>query len=335
YKVAVRKAGFISANKSFQTGSDTPTLVFKLRADLDDQVKQFDALVVSGKLIGPGTPNAFDFVRELASKYPDRPEVAHAGSVLVQKLTQSAQTVANETEQWRAVKRKRMEQGHEAAAAAASLASDNKDAVRLESYLSASVALRDWETGTPETADDKLLGTASMGFDKTTSLDPKWGFAWYQLGRCRLLSNDWDGARAAFSKSLEINGGLIDAHLGIAAAYYGQGDYKDSIVEYQKIISFDHNNYTAYAGMGIARAASGKTKDGLKDAERASQLKPESGIPHLSLGIIYSKSKKRKERDTAVAELNTAIEKNSAGLEFPNRTARALISELEGDKATK
>ncbi|MGH9828122.1 MAG: tetratricopeptide repeat protein, partial [Blastocatellia bacterium] len=177
-----------------------------------------------------------------------------------------------------------------------------------------------------------LLTAATAGFDKATGSDPSWAFAWYQLGRCRLLSNDWIGAQAAFSKCIELNGGLIDAHLGIASAYYGMGNYKESIIEYQKIISFDNNDAAAYAGMGLARAASGKTKDGLRDIERATQLKPDSGLPHLNLGIVYSKSRKKKERETGIAELKTAIEKNSTGLEFPNRTAQALLSELEGDK---
>jgi len=110
--------------------------------------------------------------------------------------------------------------------------------------------------------------------------------------------------------------------------YYAGGKRKEAIVEYQKAIKQDPASARAYAGLGLARSSAGESKDGLKDIERAVQLDPSSGLPHLNLGIVYSESKKKKDRDKAVDELNEAIKRNHDNLEFQNKVAERLISEL-------
>lgn len=338
YTVEARKDGYMPEKKPFQAGEGTPTLVFKLTVSLDEQTQQFDQLVVGGKLAPPASPNAFDLVQDLAAKYPDRTEVEKIRGILVQKLTQNAKQVAEDTDRWRRVKRPELEQGLIYASSATKLKADDKAAQWLEAYLAASLALRDWETGkspeAPETGE-KLLATAKAGFEKAANLNVKWALIWYQLGRTRLFSNDWSGAETAFDRSIQLDAGSIEAHLGLADAYRGQGKYKEAIAECQKIIALDSNNSGAYACMGLARAESGKAKDGIKEIERAAQLKPDSGIPHLNLAIYYSKSKKKKDRDTAAAELQTAMQKNSDGLEFPNRIAESLAASLKSDEGDK
>ncbi|HKV37906.1 MAG TPA: PEGA domain-containing protein, partial [Blastocatellia bacterium] len=75
YSVEVRKPGYVSVSRSFQAGTDPPTLQFKLIASLDAEQKTFDGLVSAGQLVGPSSPNALQFVGDLHAKYPDRVEV--------------------------------------------------------------------------------------------------------------------------------------------------------------------------------------------------------------------------------------------------------------------
>ena len=54
YSIEVRKVGYRSLARGFQAGSDSPTLVFKLEADLEPRLKEFDSLMAAGKLVGAG-----------------------------------------------------------------------------------------------------------------------------------------------------------------------------------------------------------------------------------------------------------------------------------------
>jgi hypothetical protein len=50
YTIEVRKAGFVSANKIFNAGPDSPTLIFKLRSESQDSDKKAEPSVTTGNL---------------------------------------------------------------------------------------------------------------------------------------------------------------------------------------------------------------------------------------------------------------------------------------------
>src|SRR5205085_7971135 len=52
YTVEVKKAGYHSGSQIFNAGTESPTLVFKLEPALEDVVKEFDALIAAGNLMG-------------------------------------------------------------------------------------------------------------------------------------------------------------------------------------------------------------------------------------------------------------------------------------------
>jgi tetratricopeptide (TPR) repeat protein len=85
--------------------------------------------------------------------------------------------------------------------------------------------------------------------------------------------------------------------------------------------------------LGLARCSTGESKDGLKDIERAIQLDPSSGLPHLNLAAVYAESKKKKDREKALEELNEAIKRNPDNLEFRKEVAAHLVAGIkERDK---
>ena len=62
------------------------------------------------------------------------------------------------------------------------------------------------------------------------------------------------------------------------------------------------------------------------------EIDAESGLPHLYLGMVDAKSKKKDDRARAVAELKAAIQKNANNLEFQKSAAEQLIAELQKKK---
>jgi PEGA domain len=147
YSIEVRKEGFSPMARGFQAGSESPTLVFKLEPALDEFVKEFDSLVASGKLTAPDSPNAFEVVNNLLTKYPARPEGARLRSVLLSKLTEAVAPVINSTVvSWRTVSREEIARGLEMARSALALKDDDKRMQAESAYLTGALALRDWQS---------------------------------------------------------------------------------------------------------------------------------------------------------------------------------------------
>jgi tetratricopeptide (TPR) repeat protein len=341
YDVEVRKDGFGSMKKGFQAGTESPTLVFKLIANLDDQVSRFNQLIEASRLTGPQSPNAFDLVADLSAKYPDRTEVATMRATLLPKLTEIADTAVNATlSKWRGISRAEIERGQTVSECVAKLKSDDNRAAARVAYLKGVLAMRDWLIGPPSqnstiqsNAPVDFLVQARDSLAAAVQADGSWTPANYQLGRLLLFSGNAESAQASFVKTIQLEPNWAPGHVGLADAYYAAGKRKESVPEYQKAVKLDPASARAYAGLGLARCSSGESKDGLKDLERAIQLDPSSGLPHLNLAMVYAESKKKKEREKAIEELNEAIKRNPDNLEFRNEVAARLMPGIkERDK---
>lgn len=344
YSVEVRKEGFASMVRGFEAGADQPTLLFKLEANFDDVNKEFDSLVQDGKLVGPETPNAFELVGRLVKKYPDRPEIARMRAVLSGKLIERLGPVIEHTiRNWRAVTREELTGAQDWAVLALTLKREDRRLQAQGAYLNAVVALREWQTGeSPSGAvnaegsanppgNPLQLSAARAELEKAVAFDDSWASSWYQMGVVRLYGTDLSGAEAAFNKVAQLEPKWAIAQAGLGSTYYAWAKYKEAIDAHKKAIDLDKTCAAAYAGLGLARAARGE-KDGIKDIKKAMEIDTSSGLPHLYLGMVYAKSKKKDELARAVEELKAAIQKNAHNLEFPNRAAEQLIAELQKKK---
>ncbi|MCI0486030.1 MAG: hypothetical protein L0229_05470 [Blastocatellia bacterium] len=343
YLVEVRKDGFKHKARSFRAGEESPTLVFKLEASLDSIIEEFNSLLTAGKIAGPESPNAFELLTRVASEYPDRPEVERMRGVLMPTLTEPVEPAIEKTIlYWRSVERNEIAFALGRAAKAVTLKSDDRRLQAKLSYLRGVQALRDWmiagaqpggeQEGTNSKGD---LTAARQELENALNFDQFFAPAQYQLGVALLNSNDFAGAETVFRTVVQLEPRWPFSHTGLASALYGQGKYKESVEANSKAIEIDANFSAAYAGRGIARSMlkdKNAVKDAIKDIERAKQLDPSSGLPHLNMGIVLSKSKKSKERDQAVEELKQAIKKNSLNLEFQNSLAEQMLGDLQKNK---
>jgi tetratricopeptide (TPR) repeat protein len=348
YDIEARKDGYSNATRGFEAGPEPPTVVLKLTATLEGDVKEFDSLVAAGKLTGPDAPNALDLVNKLSALHPDRSEVVGMRSSLYEKLMERANASAASTgSNWKGIARDDLVRGHDASTAALTLKAGDKRAGSREAYLAGVLALYDWETGSragPEDGGSKPdsgghtdgspagLAQARANLDRAVEQEESWALAQYQLGTVMLLAGDAASAETHFIKSVELEPHWAVGHAGLGAAYYANKKYKESVAEYQKAVETDPKSASAYAGLGLARSAKGDTNAGIKDIQRAVELDPNSGLPHLNLGIIYAQSKKAKEASHAEEELKLAIQKNQQNLEFQNSVAEKLISDLQKKK---
>jgi tetratricopeptide (TPR) repeat protein len=367
YSVEVRKDGFAPMTRGFQAGSESPTLVFKLEPNLEDVIKEFEALTASGKLTGPESPNAFEVVNNLSTKYPSRPETARLRNALSAKLAELNTPVINNTVvNWRAVTRDDIARALDRGKTAVALKQDDRRVQAEAAYLAGVLALRDWQTsgdvvgeanpgqpesrglrtGAPKDVAPKdvaqnqnaevrpasaTLASARAEFEKALGFEDSFTAARYQLGVVLQASGDSSAAETALVRATQLEPRWTPAYIALGSAYHAQGKYKEAIEAFRKAIELAPNQAAAVAGLGLARAAKGE-KDGIKDIERAMQLDPASGLPHLNLAIVYSQSKSKKDLARAEEEFKKAIAKNTNNLEFSNRKAEGLLANLQKKK---
>jgi cytochrome c-type biogenesis protein CcmH/NrfG len=339
YTVAVAKEDYAMESREFEAGPDPPTLVFRLAPDLSRVVKEFESLINAGNLLGPSSPNAYELLKQTASKFPDRPEVEQMRTSLLDQLLKSVKPIINRTaNQWRMVSRQELILAVNAAAAAATIKADDPRASSRAAYLRGVLALRDWMTAETPTGDESggNLHVALAELQKATKFDDSWAAAWYQLGRARLLFGEMAAAQSDFAKAAQLDPAWAAPQAALGEAYYNLGRNKEAISAYQRAIQIDPNYAPAHAGLGLARAsASGKPGDGLRDIQRAIEIDPASALPHFYLGIAYSKSKNSKDWSRAEESLKKAISMNPQNLEFQNQIAQQLLATLESRRKKK
>ncbi|HYP27880.1 MAG TPA: tetratricopeptide repeat protein [Blastocatellia bacterium] len=345
YSIGVRKDGYNPLLRGFQAGTESPTLVFKLTPSLDDVIKEFNTLTAEGKLTGPETPNALALVKDLATKFPDNPEIVRMRGVLAAKMSESAaQVIARTTSDWRRIKREEVASAAEVANTAATLKSDDKRIQAQAAYLRAVLSLLDHYSGGGSSnanasqngeagPDGALLSEVRSELERAIGLDDAWVAPHYQLGHVLLEQGDARGAEAVFLRVTQLEPRWPMAHVSLGSAYSAGSKYKEAIDAYRKAIELDANLAPAHAGLGLARALKGESKEGIKDIQKAMQLDSSSALPHRNLGIVYSQIKKgkegKKEITQAVEELKTALSKNPQNLEFRNKTVEKMIADLE------
>src|SRR5262245_38676037 len=355
YIIEVRKSGFTAVTRGFEAGTEQPTLVFKLLASVDADVKKFDSLLASGKLTRPDDPNALEVVKDLSNKFPDRPEIAKMRATLFQKLMEVAEAaVKTTTSSWRTASDETVVRGRTAASGAVELKDDDNRARACDVYLEAAHLLRTWQislrTGSAdngrkgadparaqhsEDADAAKLSEIRLKFENAAQIQPSWAPPLYQSGTVLLLLKDYLAAQAAFSKAIQLEPSWPAPHIGLAGAFYQLGKHKEAIEEYQKAIQLDPRSSAAYAGRGLALSARGQARESARDLDKAIELDPATALPHLYRGIILSQSKKKKEQETALEELKRAIEMNPDNIEFPNSVAELHVTNLKSKLGTK
>jgi tetratricopeptide (TPR) repeat protein len=343
YSIEVRKDGYRSMLKGFDAGTEAPTLVFKLEPKLDDIVKEFNSLVADGKLAGPDKPNAFELVEQLATKYPDRPEVAQMRTALSAKLIETATPVILQTAiNYRGVTRDQMVHALDSATNALALKKDDTKIQAEAGYLRGVVALREWqvagaasqakaEGGGQGDANGSGPAAARAEFENALKLDDTFAAARYQLGVVLLASGDAPGAEAALVKSTQQEPQWASGYTALGSALYGQGKFADAIPVFQRAAALEPGSAAALAGLGLARVMKGE-KDGSKDIERAMKVDPSSALPHLNLALVYSQSKNKKDWSRAEDEFKKAISMNPQNIEFQNSSAERLLAEVQKRK---
>jgi Tfp pilus assembly protein PilF len=278
-----------------------------------------------------------EMVEKLSKQFPDQPQIARMKGVLATKFAEAAApTITSTITNWRAITRDEITRALDANTNALALKGDDKRAQAEGAYLRGVLALRDFLTYSAQGATENApsgggLTGARSEFEKAIQADDAWAPPHYQLGVVQMYAGDSASAEATFIKVTQMEPKWAFAHCYLGQAYQANGKFKEAIDTFRRALEIDPSYAAAHAGLGLARASKGE-RDATKDIERAMQLDPSSGLPHLNMAIVLSQSRRRQDRDRAVQEFKTAIQKNAQNLDFLNSRAEQLLANLQKQK---
>lgn len=144
---------------------------------------------------------------------------------------------------------------------------------------------------------------AVEAFEKAVKQDPKFAFAWDNLGLNYRRLNNFDKAIESYSKSLKIDPEGMMPLQNIAVVYQYKKDYKNAIKAYEKLAKVDPNNPEVFYGIGTVYATNlNEFEKGLDNFCKAYNIYIEHKSPFRSdaekqINYIYAEMKKLGKED--------------------------------------
>lgn len=151
-------------------------------------------------------------------------------------------------------------------------------------------------------------------FRRVVELTPDNGRGYYNLGAALQLMGQFDDARAAYLKAIELNP-TGDAYSNLGTLEYASGRYREAAEADEKAVALKPGYYLIWANLGDAyRWAPGlesRAKDAYEKsillARRELQVNPRDAEVHLTLALCLAKTGNTAE---AQKDLRRAIELN-------------------------
>jgi tetratricopeptide (TPR) repeat protein len=133
---------------------------------------------------------------------------------------------------------------------------------------------------------------AIQKFQKAVDIDPKFAFAWDNLGISYRKNQEYDKAIEAYQKSLEIYAQGRLPLLNISITYNLNKDYEQAIIYYKKFIAIYSEDPEGYYGLGLILYTQGQQEEGLDNLVRAYTIYTAQNSPYRAdaakkIGYMY------------------------------------------------
>lgn len=185
-------------------------------------------------------------------------------------------------------------------------------------YKAPTDARKAYEKGM-EAEDKRKLADARQYFEKAVQIYPSFAIAWFQLGNVFHEQSQKDEARAAYTKAMSLDTGLLPAYLALASLAYEAENWTEVLKLTSSILETDpFRNVSGYVvdldGFGYGDAyfynsVANYRLDKIDDAQRSAQkvVHRLNRFPqvHLLLAKIFFR---KNDKGAAIAEMKTYLE---------------------------
>lgn len=162
-------------------------------------------------------------------------------------------------------------------------------------------------------------------FKKAIDIFPNYLMARNNLGVQYLKLGKWADAAKQFEAAITVNPKALNPRQNLAIALIEQKQYVEAIEHLNQAISIDSSSPVAHLYAGIASLGVDEIDQAQRELSTALSLGGEEySNAHFFLGLAYMK---KGERESAIRELKTYIEKSPKGEKVPR--ARELLEKLK------
>ena len=185
-------------------------------------------------------------------------------------------------------------------------------------------ARKEFEKGVELSGKGKFQDAVER-FNKAIAIYPKYYLARDSLGVQYLKLGRWAEAAEQFEAAIQINSKALNPRQNLAISLIEQKKYVEAIEQLNQAISIDSSSPTAHLYAGIASLGVDEIDQAERELSKALSLGGEAyANAHFYLALVHMK---RGEREAAIAELNTYLEKLPKGEKAPR--ARQLLETLK------
>jgi tetratricopeptide (TPR) repeat protein len=142
--------------------------------------------------------------------------------------------------------------------------------------------------------------SAILKFKKAIEIDPKFAFAWDNLGISYRKTNQYEQAIEAYKKSLEINPEGRMPLMNIAMTYNLKKQYNEAIKHYNKFIAVYPEDAEGYYGLGLIQYTNNNQESGLDNMIHAYTIYTAQNSPYRAdaakkIGFMYNDLKNQEK----------------------------------------
>jgi serine/threonine protein kinase/Tfp pilus assembly protein PilF len=169
--------------------------------------------------------------------------------------------------------------------------------------------------------NDAGLDAAIEKYKQAIEIDPRYAVAQARLAWAYLRSYPLHGDPAALTlaslnckSAIQLDPGLVDAHLGLASVYQQRGDDQGASDEMSKALSLDPSNPHTLIYQANFYAAANRWREAEQTFERALNLRPNYWLGHQELGVVLDLQGKYSQALTEFRSASLAAPKNALAL---------------------
>lgn len=122
---------------------------------------------------------------------------------------------------------------------------------------------------------------------KAASFPSSTSHNWVSLGNAYLEVEDYEQAVSAYRKALELEPPVPEVHYHLGYSLFKQGRLRQAVGHYQMFLEVFPEHFEAHFNLGHALHDLGHRDRAIEAFERASQLRPGSPLPLVSIAEIY------------------------------------------------
>lgn len=153
-------------------------------------------------------------------------------------------------------------------------------------------------------------------YEKAVKEDPKFVFAWDNLGRSYREVNKFDKAIDAYKSSIAIDSLNRTALMNLAVAYSFKKDFQNSEFWYKKLVNIDTEDPEGHYGLALSYMYQNKLEQSLNSVVTAHEMYRKINSPYVAdAEKVMRYLKQLFQQENKSEEFNTILEKHEISLD--------------------